>query len=175
MDQKQMKQVVKKHLLYALLLILAYVIQETPGLFSFSGAKPSLVICTVTAIAVEEGAFAGGIYGCAGGILADTAAFHIFGIASMLFLALGCAVGLLVIYWVRPGWRAAVLFAGGFSLIYGLVAYFLLYGLWGYEGSGLILWRTTIPGAMLSVLSAWPVYWLVARIRGRFEEREENG
>ena len=44
MDQKQMKQAVKKHLLYALPLILAYVTQETPGLFSFSGAKPSLVI-----------------------------------------------------------------------------------------------------------------------------------
>lgn len=175
MDQKQFRLAVKKHLSYALLLFLAYLVQETPGFLSFWGVKPHLVICFVTAVAVEEGAFAGGLYGCAGGILCDTAAFHIFGIASMLFLVLGCAAGLLVIYWVRPGWRAAVLFTGGFSLFYGLAAWFLLYGLWGFEEAGLILWRTTIPGAALSAAFAWPVYRLVTAVRGRFTAREEGG
>ena len=98
MDTRTRRLFILKNLIYTLALIAAYVLQETPLALSVGGVKPNLVIAAVVAIAMAEGEFSGGLYGLLGGILCDTAAFHIFGAASILFAAMGCGCGLITVY-----------------------------------------------------------------------------
>ena len=92
MEQRTFRLMLSKNLIYTLLVLLCYVVQETPGLASLWDIRPTIVIGAVVAIAMIEGEFSGALFGLLGGILCDTAAFHLFGIATMLFLVLGCAV-----------------------------------------------------------------------------------
>ena len=89
MDQKQKRLFIIKNIIYTLLMLCCYILQETPGLLEFFGVRLMLIIAMVVCIAMFEGEFFGGIYGLFAGILCDTAAFHFFGIASVLFLILG--------------------------------------------------------------------------------------
>ena len=132
MEQKTLRLFLWKNFIYTLLILLAYLLQETPALFPVA-LRPVLVISMVTAIAMNEGEFSGGLFGLFGGLLCDPAVFHIFGAASIFFLVLGCGCGLLIIYLIQPTVRSAFLLSGSFALIYGLAAHYLIYGMWGYE------------------------------------------
>ena len=52
-----------KYLLYAGLVLLCYILQNTPGFLEIFGVKPFLVIPAVLAIAMFEGEFVGALYG----------------------------------------------------------------------------------------------------------------
>lgn len=121
LEQKTLRLFLWKNFIYTLLILLAYLLQETPALFP-AALRPVLVISMVTAIAMNEGEFSGGLFGLFGGLLCDTAVFHIFGAASIFFLVLGCGCGLLIIYLIQPTVRSAFLLSGSFALIYGLAA-----------------------------------------------------
>ena len=130
MDTRTRRLFIIKNLIYTLALILAYVLQETPGMFSVAGIRPYLVVAAVVAVAMTEGEFPGGIYGLLGGILCDTAAFHIFGAGSVVFTVLGCGCGLVTNYLIRSNWRTALLLNASFAFIYGTVSHYLIYGMW---------------------------------------------
>ena len=124
----------------------------------------------VTAIAMNEGEFSGGLFGLFGGLLCDTAVFHIFGAASIFFLVLGCGCGLLIIYLIQPTVRSAFLLSGSFALIYGLAAHYLIYGMWGYEGAARLLFTRTFPSAVSTAVFGMGCFWLVWKIRLAFED-----
>ena len=153
MEQKARKQYTAKNLIYSLLLIMSYVLQETPGFLQIKEVRPILVIGVIVAIAMQDGELAGGLYGLFGGILCDMAAFHLFGVASMFFLVLGCCCGLLIIYLVQPNRRSAFLLTFVFALIYGVISYYLIYGMWGYEGAHKLILTKTLPCALYTAFS----------------------
>jgi hypothetical protein len=170
LEQKTFWLLVLKNIAYTLLVLLCYIAQETPALPFSPGPRPVAVIAAVSALAMNEGEFSGGLFGLFGGILCDTAAFHIFGVASIFFLVLGCAVGLLVLYLMQPNLHSALLLTGGFALIYGLAAHYLIYGMWGYAGAGRMVLLRTIPSAVGTALLGCVLFLLVRRIRDGFEE-----
>lgn len=160
-----------KHLVYTVLVLICYILQETPRLLAIGNVRPILVISVVTAIAMIEGEFAGGLFGLFGGVLCDTAAFHIFGVAPIFFLILGCSCGLLVIYLIQPNVKTAFLLCGGFALIYGVIAHYLIYGIWGYVGANRLLIFKTFPVAVYTAIFGMVVFLLVRWIHDRFEEK----
>jgi hypothetical protein len=135
MDGRTRGLFILKILIYALLIISCYILQEIPGLLEIWHVRPVLVIGAFVAIAMTEGEFYGGLYGLLGGILCDTASFHFFGVASILFLILGTASGLLVIYLIHPRPLSALLITAACTFIYSGSAYYLLYGMWDYPDS----------------------------------------
>jgi hypothetical protein len=187
LEQKTLRLFLWKNFIYTLLILLAYLLQETPALFPVA-LRPVLVISMVTAIAMNEGEFsgdstglssfwvmfaillAGGLFGLFGGLLCDTAVFHIFGAASIFFLVLGCGCGLLIIYLIQPTVRSAFLLSGSFALIYGLAAHYLIYGMWGYEGAARLLFTRTFPSAVSTAVFGMGCFWLVWKIRLAFED-----
>lgn len=169
MEQKTLRLFIWKNLIYTLLILLAYLLQETPALFP-EPLRPVLVISMVTAIAMNEGEFAGGLFGLFGGLLCDTAVFHIFGVASIFCLVLGCGCGLLIIYLIQPTVRSAFLLSGAFALIYGLAVHYLIYGMWGYDGAGRLLLTRTFPSAVSTAVFGMGCFWIVQKIHLGFEE-----
>lgn len=174
MEQKTLRLFILKHVIYTVLVLVCYILQETPRLLAIGNVRPILVISVIAAIAMIEGEFAGGLFGLLGGVLCDTAAFHIFGVAPIFFLILGCACGLLVIYLIQPNVKTAFLLCGGFALVYGVIAHYLIYGLWGYAGANRLLLFKTLPSAVYTALFGMAAFWLVRWIHGRFEEKALN-
>lgn len=170
MEQKTRRLLITKNVIYTLLVLIAYILQETPLFLEIKGICPMLVISVITAISMMEGELSGGLFGLLGGILCDTAAFHIFGVASMFFLVLGCGCGLLVIYLIQANWRTAFLLSFGFSLIYGLISHYLIYGLWGYEGSAMLLLAQTLPCAVYTGILGLLAFLLIKHLYDGFEE-----
>lgn len=170
MEQKTFWLLILKNMVYTLLVLTCYILQETPGASFAPGLRPMAVIAAIGALAMNEGELSGGLYGLFGGVLCDTGAFHIFGVASIFFLVLGCAVGLLVLYLIQPNFLSALLLTGGFALIYGLIAHYLLYGMWGYPGAARLLLLRTLPSAVCTALLGGVLFLLVRRIRNAFEE-----
>ncbi|MEG2144337.1 MAG: hypothetical protein RRY40_03295, partial [Oscillospiraceae bacterium] len=91
MENKALKYLCLKNLCYVLALILAFALGEIPSGIIF-GVRALPAIPIVTAISMTEGDFYGGIYGFLAGVLMDTYAAHIFGIASIVFTILGCCM-----------------------------------------------------------------------------------
>ena len=173
MPQNLMRRAAK-YGVYALLLLLLHFLQEAPA-FSFFGVRALPVIGLFIPIAMLEDEFCGGLYGLLAGILCDTASMAIFGVASMLFLIMGCAAGLLTIYLVNARARSAVLFTAAAAGVYGLICHYMLYGVWGYEGAGRLLLTQTLPSVLLTALWSLPLFFAVRAIRDAFGADGQEG
>ena len=86
----------KKCLLYALVLIVSYLLQAIvfPWLPIF-GAKPMILPLTACAIAIHEGYLRGGSFGLAAGMLCDAALNQPTIVFTVLLMAVGVGVGFL--------------------------------------------------------------------------------
>ena len=163
MEQRTLRRFVLKNIVYTLVILICYIVQETPGLEPF-GIRFVPVISAVSCIAMLEGEFSGGIFGLFAGVLCDSSAFHIFGVASILFLVLGVACGLAVIYLIQCNIRGAALLTFGFALIYLLIDYYIIYGMWGYEGAVRLIWTNVLPAVSLTVLCSVPMFYFIKKI-----------
>ena len=168
MEHRVFKYVVPKHIIYTLLILVCYICEQTPYMLTLFGVRPSPVIACVVVIAMLEGEFAGGVFGMLAGTLCDISAFHIFGIASILFLILGVCCGLLVIYLMQSNLQTVMILTFGFALLYGVVCHYLIYGIWDYEGSSLLLLTKTLPTAALSACWALPLYYGILKVHTFF-------
>lgn len=174
MEQRLKKILILKNAIYAALLIVCFILQETPALWGIYYVRPNIVIAFVTVLAMYEGEFSGAVYGLFGGLLCDMAAFHLYGVATLFFILLGCASGLAAIYLVQQNLRIAFLMTLCCALVYGLVTYFLIYGLWGYENSALLLLTRTLPSAVYSAVFSMPLFWVFNKMRIGFAEMTEK-
>lgn len=157
------KLLLQKYCLYGGLLLLLYVLQNTPGFLSFWGVKPLLVLPLVVSIAMAEGELVGGLFGLAAGLLCDSGSLVLFGSNALLYMGSCVLIGLLVIYYMQPSLPNALLFTG-FSL--GLRLLFQLFHdlLWGYGDLGLTFLRHSLPMLGLTLLATPPLFFFVRRI-----------
>ncbi len=170
MEARQIRRQVFKHTIYTLLLVLCSVLQGTPGLLKWKAVHAMPVVAAVAVIAMAEGGFAGGLYGLFGGLLTDVWAFHIFGAASALFLVLGCVGGLWTLLMIHANRKTAFLLSCLFSLVYGSLSHYMIYGLWGYAGAGALFWKGVIPTALVTGLWGVVLFSVVNRVKRRFDE-----
>ncbi len=169
MEQREKKILVIKNLLYFLFLLLLFVIGEIPKL-DVMGAKAVPVIAAVVAIAMAEDNLYGGIYGFIAGLMVDTYAAHIFGLASAVFAILGFVSGSLVIYLLQDNMRTAFILTLAFCTVYGIICHYVLYGMWEVEGAYLFFFAHTVPTILLTAAFSFPAYWAVKRIRAKFTD-----
>ena len=169
MEQREKKILVIKNLLYFSAVLTLFVIGEIPKL-DIMGIKAVPVISAVVAISMAEDNLYGGIYGFIAGLMADTYAAHIFGLASAVFAVLGFAAGSLVIYLLQDNLRTAVILTASFSGIYGIICHYVLYGMWDVEGGYLFFFFHTVPTVILTSAFAFPSYWLIKRIKAKISE-----
>ncbi len=165
---------VLKYTLYALILLLLYVLQSTPGLFAIGGVKPNLLIPAVVMIAMREGEFIGGIYGAFAGLFCDLGMLVLFGFNGIIFLVCAVAVGLLCIYLVRKTLLNAVWLTAAVAALQQLLYYFFSYGIWNYENTQILLLHRIIPSILYTAALAPLYYWFWKGLCRRFAEKMEE-
>ena len=157
----------------AKIMVVKYVMQSTPQLFSIAGIKPVLVFPFAVAVAMFDKQLAGGLFGLFAGILCDTSSNVLFGFQSILYLVICTAVGLLVVYFMQPSVVNSLIFTGcglGFRLF---LEYFFYYVMWGYDNSHIILLGQMLP-LLLYTLVVTPLLFLAVRkMHLFFEEKME--
>ncbi|MCL2056913.1 MAG: rod shape-determining protein MreD [Oscillospiraceae bacterium] len=159
-----------KHITYSALFFALYIVQATPGLFEFSGAKPIWVIPCAIALAMFEGEFLGGVYGAAAGLLCDMGSFLLFGFNGFLTCVFCIAVGLLVIYLMRCNLASCFLFCAVFMMARGGLEFFFGYGMWGYDDAGMVFFSGTLPVAVFSAAITPAVYFTVKALHNKFKK-----
>ena len=160
-----------KYTIYAVLLLLLYVLQTTPGLFEIAGAKPMLVVPAALSIAMLEGEFVGSLYGALAGLLCDLGASVLFGFNGLLLAVFCIGAGLLVIYLMHCDVRGALLFVTATMLVRGGIEYLFSYRMWGYEGVWKVLVFHILPMSLYTVLVTPLLFWLIRWLYRLFQKK----
>ena len=168
---RETKLRIQKMTMYAVLLLLFYVLQTTPGFLTFWDCKPLLVLPLVVSIAMMEGELVGGLFGLAAGVLCDTSGITIFGINSLLYMVACVAIGLLVIYYMQPSRLNSLIFTGTVLVLRQLFEYFFYYVMWGYEDISIILLRHMLPVVLLTLMVTPLMYWIVQKIHSYYRRK----
>ena len=166
---KRLRTKIIKYALYFLLLFFAYIIQATPGLLDYYGAKAMLVIPVCVCIAVCEGELAGGIFGFLAGLFCDSSASTVFGFNAFVLTAFCAGIGLAAIYLFRRSSINVMLVGFGTIFARAFGEYFFSYMLYGYENiRGFFYWEL-MPEAVFTSLFILPYYFLIKYIHTRLE------
>ena len=173
METRKLVLVIEKHAIYSVLLLFFYIMQEIPA-FTLLGVRASPVIGLFVAIAVLENEFVGALYALAAGILCDTAAAYTFGIASLLFIVMGCAAGLCVMYFFNSCPRTTFFITLVEAGVYNLLGYYVLYGIWGYADAVRLILPRVLPATVLTALWGLILFFPVRFIRDKFAALTED-
>lgn len=158
-----------KYASYALLILLLYVLQTTPGMFAIHGITPMWVVPAAMTIAMVEGEFVGGLYGAFAGLLLDMGGVALFGFNG-LFLSVCCVIaGLLVIYLLRCNLLGCLLFVAFTLVPRGSIEYLFAYGMWGHDNVWKLYVWVTIPTIIYTLAVTPLVYWLVRWMNRKFD------
>ncbi len=164
---KKNLRLIIKWTLYALVLILSYVLAQNPYLFSLWGLRPLLILPVAVSVAMFEHEFAGGLFAAAAGILWGCSADAVFGYYAILLLVVGVAAGLICSYGMSPTLLTSLLLTGGAALLIGLLDFFFFYVLWSYTELGRFFITRLLPTILLTTVSVIPYFYIVRFIHNK--------
>lgn len=149
--------------IYAIELLLLYVLQTTRGLVpEFSGTRPLMLVCAAMMIALFEGDVTGLIFGIAAGLLIDMGGADVLGFHALLLGLLGYAVGTMTMELFKTNLLVAML---SMMLIIPLVCvaeWAAKYVLMGYDGAAYVL-KTHYMPKMLYTYLVTPLFYAINR------------
>jgi rod shape-determining protein MreD len=152
------------------LMFAAVVLQSSiVGSIDIAGGTPDLLLVTLVAVSLLRGAIWGAAAGFAAGLMLDTANLARLGETSLLLTVAGYWIGRYGETTGRDRTHAPLLSVAVVTILYtvGALALHVVLGDPGDAGSVLV--RALIPGVLLNLLLAFPVYALVRRVLGRPE------
>ena len=156
-----------KYTVYALVLLVLYVLQTTPGLFVVFGAKPMLVVPAAIAIAMCEGEFIGGWYGAFAGLLCDIGSSLLFGFNGFLLTFFCVGAGLLVTHLMHCNFWNAMLFTFIAIMAMGSLEFLFGYGMWRLDYVWMIYVYRTLPMIAYTTAVSPLLFWLMRGIYRR--------
>ena len=167
--RKRKRSQITKWVCYALLMLLCTVLQTLPGLFRLGEAKPLWLLPLALAVAVEEGEFAGGIFGAVCGLMWDWLAGRTVGMLALELLLLCFALSVLVqVYLQGSTWNFALISTGTALVVLSLDWLFFYY-MPGYSWA-LSRWLTfVLPSAMMTLVPSLVLFSLVRHIYSAFK------
>ena len=167
--RKRKRSQITKWVCYALLMLLCTVLQTLPGLFRLGEAKPLWLLPLALAVAVEEGEFAGAIFGAVCGLMWDWLAGRTVGMLALELLLLCFALSVLVqVYLQGSTWNFALISTGTALVVLSLDWLFFYY-MPGYSWA-LSRWLTfVLPSAMMTLVPSLMLFSLVRHIYSAFK------
>ncbi|MCL2579050.1 MAG: hypothetical protein FWE32_03355 [Oscillospiraceae bacterium] len=153
-----------KYTIYALILLLFYVLQTTPGLFAIFGIRPILVVPAAVAIAMYEGEFVGGLYGALAGLLGDMGSSMLFGFGGLIIAFFCILAGLAIIHLMHLNVWNAILFVGVTMLVMGSLEFMFGYGMWGHPNVWMIYVHRTLPVIAYTTAVTPLFFWLIGKV-----------
>lgn len=155
------KRLIIRRVIFALLLILCAVIQNTPRLLPEPfGARQLGVTVMVVCIAMFERETAGMLLGLLAGVVLDVTG-GTQGINAILLTAFGLACGMLVNNMIRNNVVTALIFSASALLIHTFVYWIVFVAAAGVSGGRLLL-TFCLPSVLYSVIFT-PIWFLIIR------------
>lgn len=162
MELNRKRQTIK-YICYAVIILLADLLQNTPGLFpEIFGARAFLLIPVTIFLAGSEDFFAGTLLGLFGGLLWDlNAAVHIG--FNCIFLALFCFIcSTLITYIARDIFITNFIVSTAASVIYAIAYWLAFIVIKGVDGGYETLFSFYIPCMIYTVVISF-VIWIVLK------------
>ena len=158
-------------ILKMLVLVFAAVVLQSAivGSIDIAGGTPDLLLVTLVAVSLLRGAIWGAAAGFAAGLLLDTANLARIGETSLLLTVAGYWIGRYGETTGRDRTHAPLLSVAVVTVLYSVGALALHVVLGDPVDAGTVLVGSLIPGVLLNLLLAFPVYALVRRVLGRPE------
>lgn len=165
---KRTQQMVAKHACYLALMLLFYVLQTTPRLFSIGGVRPVWLVGIAVMISAVEGEFVGALYGALAGTVWEVAAGRNTGSFSILLLVLCFLCALLVMLYLRGTLLNLSLLSGGVLLVLCSFDFVFSYWLQGHSGISGVYLRSILPTVLYSAALTVVPYYAVRAIHKKF-------
>ncbi len=165
----QTKVKTKRYLMYALIIFLAHILQNTVPIFpEIASVRPILLIPVAVCIAMFEGEIVGAAAGLLAGMLWDTVTVTADGYVA-LYLMLACAVcGVLLRVFLRNNIVTYLIMNSGIIFVY-IVTYVLFFvSARGIDDAGQVFFRYYIPMGLYSFILTPLWYYLIRTIYRKF-------
>jgi rod shape-determining protein MreD len=157
-----------KYGIYAILLVIFFVWQNTPHCtLSIFGIRPLLVVPFVVCLSMFESESVAAVYGAVGGLLLDMASNRLLGFNALVLMACAVACSLLVHNLLLGNIMTAVLLCGGTLLLQGLLEWFFFYSIWGYDPRLTLLFGSTLPIILYSLVLTPLFYYATRKVTQR--------
>ena len=167
--RKRKRSQITKWVCYALLMLLCTVLQTLPGLFRLGEAKPLWLLPLALAVAVEEGEFAGGIFGAVCGLMWDYTAGRTVGMLALELMILCFGVSVVVQLYLKDTPSNFVLLAVTCALLVLSADWLFFYYMPGYAGAGERFLWVVLPSALMTAPGSWLLHRAVRRISTEFK------
>lgn len=175
------RNLIKRRLIFALLILAAFLFQSTPGIaLAPFGIRSFPLIALTVCIAMFERETWGAFAGLLAGALWDCVAARGQGFHAIFLMLAGFLCGFLVRYIMRNNLMAALVLTAAFSLLHEVLFWLFFIVIGGVPGAGKLLWRFYLPCAAAAVLWLPLFYFAVRSImkalrrRGGADEEEEE-
>lgn len=160
---KENKNRIIRGILFAILIIIVSLFQNTPGFFpSIFGVRAMLLIPLICGIAMFEGETAGALYGLFAGALWDIVVAKGQGYHSIYLMLFGFACGYLLRQILRNNLLSSLFLCGVGTLLHQCVYWFLFFVVTGVPNMGYALYRFYLPN-VLYTLALMPITYFFIR------------
>ncbi|HJB26828.1 MAG TPA: rod shape-determining protein MreD [Firmicutes bacterium] len=163
------KAIFLKYLIYAIIILALFVMQNTPGMMEIAGIRPSFLLSAAVLFAMYEGEFEGAILAMVCGLFWDFGSGGLTGANAILFLILGVGIGLLTTHLLRRTIGTALLCCAVSILIQMLVNFTFTYFIWNQAHSGMFLLTQMLPAALYSIVLSPLVFLLIRFVFEKFQ------
>ena len=175
MSKKETLRKVFKWVIYALLLLTAYMLQTTRGLtVPIFGARPLLILGVSLSVSFLEPLVPAGIFAFFSGLLMDYASDTLFGYYGFFFVALALGLALLTQFATLPTAWTFILSGGGAVLIQGHIDFLFRDALLEMSGTGAFYVTRLLPMLVYTVAMTYAVFFLVRWIHRRLTPGHEQ-
>ena len=166
------KKTVERRAVLIALAVLAFVFQNTGGLFpSPFGIKAILLIPLTICIAMIEREFAGIFFGLLSGVMLDSFSSQSVVFNSLFFTVIGFTAGALITYLMRNNLLCATIMTAVASVFYSTLSFVVYSAFDPIENHFIFFLRYYLASAIFTVLMT-PVYYII--VRAIFKEFKEN-
>lgn len=162
--KKEKLMPILKWFLFCLLLLLFYVLQTMPGLFSLFGVKPVLILSLAVAVSMYEGVMASAFFSMTAGLLWDISSDRLFGFNGVILLCCGLLISLLCMYYLHTKVLNSLMFCSSIVLLQGLLDYTFYFAVWSLEDAWRILLFQILPTAAYTVAVTPLIFLLIKKI-----------
>lgn len=145
-------------MLYFLLLAVSYIYMTTAPV---NLRTPLFLIPTAMCVSMFEEPFESAIFGCAAGLLLDTAQGTMIGLSGIIMLWCCLMASLLFHFFLRRHILSILLINLAAVFIQGMTHYFFYYAIWEYDPSVKIFLGEFLPVMIYTEISVLPLYFIV--------------
>ena len=146
-------------LVFAVMIFLSFLL-ETAGSF----VKPLLLIPLALCISSHTGELQATAVGMISGLLLDIACGKLLGYNAVWLVICCVAVSLLYSYFLREKLLSMLLLTTICATVQGYLDFLFYYAIWGHDDVVLVYTRIILPGGIMTVLSAIPLYFIVKKL-----------